>query len=96
MQDMVAQADRGGPGEINCGDHEFYRITVMETKGNFLKDRPSEDGTKETIIWVIVWTACRNWIGVYLGWYLTIGSLVARLNSCKSFLCSKINKLTNS
>ena len=24
---------------------------------------------------------CRNWIGLYLGWYLPIGSLVARLNN---------------
>ena len=26
------------------------------------------------------WLDCRNWIGIYLGWYLAIGSLVARLN----------------
>ena len=34
MQDMVAQADRGGTGETNCD--ESYRI--MKAKGNFLED----------------------------------------------------------
>ena len=36
MQDMIAQADRDGSGEINCG--EFYRI--MKPKGNFLEGPP--------------------------------------------------------
>jgi centrin-1 len=39
MQDMVAQADRDGSGEINCG--EFYRI--VKAKGNFLEGLSSDD-----------------------------------------------------
>merc|ERR1712195_148728 len=39
MQDMIAQADRDGSGEINCD--EFYRI--MKAKGNFLEDLSSDD-----------------------------------------------------
>ena len=39
MQDMIAQADRDGSGEIKCG--ELYRI--MKPKGNFLEGLSSDD-----------------------------------------------------